>query len=221
MGAIPARPGPILLLSVPYRIGSGQAETDVLATSEFNNLGWSRIAISCAPCRIQNPCNPQNTPRYTFLVPSPETKIRKKFEKCTKIGEFRIFLYFFRSLVSGEESGCILGCIRGVLYSARGAKNRKSRTASNEQMRPKIGISACRHAEERTEQLQRCRFQLQNFGDPCREIESVFAPLPPQNEEATQVFVSFFRRFNRRKPNLRAIVAVGTGLRLSVCVSTL
>ena len=34
MGAIPARPGPILLPSVPYRIGPGRAEADFLATSE-------------------------------------------------------------------------------------------------------------------------------------------------------------------------------------------
>ena len=33
--AIPARPGPILLPSVPYRIGPGRAETDFLATSEI------------------------------------------------------------------------------------------------------------------------------------------------------------------------------------------
>ena len=34
VGAIPARPGPILLPSIPHRIGPGQAETDFLATSE-------------------------------------------------------------------------------------------------------------------------------------------------------------------------------------------
>ena len=34
VGAIPARPGPILLPSVPYRIRPGRAETDFLATSE-------------------------------------------------------------------------------------------------------------------------------------------------------------------------------------------
>ena len=35
VGAIPARPGPILLPSVPYRVGPGRAETDFLATSDF------------------------------------------------------------------------------------------------------------------------------------------------------------------------------------------
>ena len=34
VGAIPARPGPILLPSVPYRIRPGRAETDFLATSD-------------------------------------------------------------------------------------------------------------------------------------------------------------------------------------------
>ena len=36
VGAIPARPGPILLPSVPSRIGPGRAETDFLATSDTN-----------------------------------------------------------------------------------------------------------------------------------------------------------------------------------------
>ena len=34
VGAIPARPGPILVLGVPSRIGPGRAETDFLATSD-------------------------------------------------------------------------------------------------------------------------------------------------------------------------------------------
>ena len=34
VGAVPARPGPILLPSFPSRIGPGRAETDFLATSE-------------------------------------------------------------------------------------------------------------------------------------------------------------------------------------------
>ena len=38
VGAIPARPGPILLPSVPCRIRPGRAETDFLATSE--KRGW-------------------------------------------------------------------------------------------------------------------------------------------------------------------------------------
>ena len=35
VGAIPARPGPILLPGNPYRIGPGRTETDFLATSDF------------------------------------------------------------------------------------------------------------------------------------------------------------------------------------------
>ena len=38
VGAIPARPGPILLPSVPYRIGPGRAETDFLATSDLGDF---------------------------------------------------------------------------------------------------------------------------------------------------------------------------------------
>ena len=34
MGAIPARPGPILVPGIPSRIGPGRAETDFLATSD-------------------------------------------------------------------------------------------------------------------------------------------------------------------------------------------
>ena len=50
VGAIPARPGPILLPSVPYRIGPGRAETDFLATSHrkrglsISNYSWPREA---------------------------------------------------------------------------------------------------------------------------------------------------------------------------------
>ena len=38
VGAIPARPGPILLPSVPSRVGPGRAETDLLATSDYRRL---------------------------------------------------------------------------------------------------------------------------------------------------------------------------------------
>ena len=37
VGAIPARPGPIPVPSVPSRIGPGRAETDLLATSDRNS----------------------------------------------------------------------------------------------------------------------------------------------------------------------------------------
>ena len=38
VGAIPARPGPILVLTVPSGMGFGRAETDFLATSAFGNF---------------------------------------------------------------------------------------------------------------------------------------------------------------------------------------
>ena len=47
VGAIPARPGPILVPTVPSRIGPGRAETDFSATSDSN----LRFAIFSAPKR--------------------------------------------------------------------------------------------------------------------------------------------------------------------------
>ena len=107
-GAIPARPGPILLPSVPSRIGPG-------------------LASSCAPYKIQNPSEAQNTPQNTPRILSRNQnteKIRKKYENP----RFCTFFVFFSYLVSGRGSGCILGCIlalRGVLYSVGGARTRK------------------------------------------------------------------------------------------------
>ena len=45
VGAIPARPGPILVLTVPSRIGPGQAETDFLATSDRLGLPPERVLL--------------------------------------------------------------------------------------------------------------------------------------------------------------------------------
>ena len=44
VGAVLARPGPILVPSVPSKIGPGQAETDFMATSDRGNEGraWTR-----------------------------------------------------------------------------------------------------------------------------------------------------------------------------------
>ena len=72
---------------------------------------------------------PKYTPKYT-LNPLPKPKYEKKYEKYQKSGVFVIFSYIFCILVSGEDSGCILGCIldfRGVLYFAGGAGTRKVR----------------------------------------------------------------------------------------------
>ena len=55
MGAIPARPGPILLPSVPYRIGPGRAETDFLATSETAEVALQLSQVNAAEtdCNIR------------------------------------------------------------------------------------------------------------------------------------------------------------------------
>ena len=60
--------------------------------------------------------------------PPLETKIQKNTKNIHKSGVLVSFSYFFCILVSGEDSGCILGCIldfRGVLYSVGGAGTRK------------------------------------------------------------------------------------------------
>ena len=54
VGAIPARPGPILLPSVPSGIGPGRAETDFLATSDgicicYYLQSISEIIVICYP----------------------------------------------------------------------------------------------------------------------------------------------------------------------------
>ena len=86
----------------------------------------ARLASSCAPYKIQNPSERQNTPQNTPRILSRNQnteKIRKNYENPQ-------FSYFFRILVSGEDSGCILGCLLalgGVLYSVGGARTRKAR----------------------------------------------------------------------------------------------
>ena len=50
VGAIPARPGPILLPSVPYTIRPGRAETDFLATSESG--AYEKVLLEGHPNRI-------------------------------------------------------------------------------------------------------------------------------------------------------------------------
>ena len=90
-----------------------------------------RLAISCASYRIQNASDPQNAPpqkKNPNSLPKPKneknTKIVQKSGKIRKLYKNRGFSYIVRALVSGEDSGCILGCIlgiRGALYSARGA----------------------------------------------------------------------------------------------------
>ena len=59
--------------------------------------------------------------------PPPETKIQKNTKNIQKSGVFVISSFFFCILVSGEDSGCILGCIyfglqRGFVF-CRGCRN--------------------------------------------------------------------------------------------------
>ena len=61
MGAIPARPGPILLPSVPYRIGPGRAETDFLATSELRDISRSGVALSTRIAVIETAASSSHT----------------------------------------------------------------------------------------------------------------------------------------------------------------
>ena len=89
------------------------------------------LFVSVQVLRSLAPRTEYETPLIPKIHPeSPqETKIRKNYEKYTKVEGFRIFSYFFHVRVSGGDSGCILGCnsilgIRGVLYSVRGTGDR-------------------------------------------------------------------------------------------------
>ena len=90
------------------------------------------LAISCAPCKIQNPSEPQNTPQNTprILSRNQNTKNTKIYKNRGFSYIFRIFfVFFFRILVSGEDSGCILGCIldfgdqRGFIFCTGGRRS--------------------------------------------------------------------------------------------------
>ena len=63
------------------------------------------------------------TPKYTWNS-LPKPKYEQNYEKIRKPPIFVYFSYFFRILVSGRDSGCILGCILGsegfcILYGAQ------------------------------------------------------------------------------------------------------
>ena len=53
VGAIPARPGPILLPSVPYRIGPGRAETDFQRETQNKGTHTERQPLRCVQCQIE------------------------------------------------------------------------------------------------------------------------------------------------------------------------
>ena len=77
----------------------------------------SRVAISCAPNRIQNPSDPQNTPQNTPQS-SPETKKkkRKKYENREFSYIFRFFLYFGLRRRFGVYFGVYFGDQRGFVF---------------------------------------------------------------------------------------------------------
>ena len=78
--------------------------------------------------KIQNPSEPQNTPRNTPQIPLQNRKYRKITKNIRKQGDFVYFLYFFCILVLEGDLGCISGGIfgcRGVVYFVWGAYDRK------------------------------------------------------------------------------------------------
>ena len=80
------------------------------------NPSYARLACSCAPYRIQNPSESQNTPQI-HPESSPETKIhRKNTKKLREPPIFVYFSYFFCILVS-----------RGGSDSVGGARTRNAR----------------------------------------------------------------------------------------------
>ena len=89
----------------------------------------SGVAIILPPYKIQNPSEPQNTPRNTPQIPFQNRnmeKIRKIYENHPISYIFRIFFLYFGF---GRDLGCISGCIlgfRGVLYFVWGTYDRNS-----------------------------------------------------------------------------------------------
>ena len=85
-----------------------------------------RIAIIRAPYKIQNPSEPQNTPRNT-----PQILLQNRnTEKIRNWVIFVYFSYFFCISVLEGDLGCISGCILGfggVLYFVWGTYDRKKR----------------------------------------------------------------------------------------------
>ena len=78
--------------------------------------------------KYKTPPNPKMHPEIHPKSPS-KTEIQKKYEKNTKLGDFRIFSYFFCISVLEGDLGCISGCILGfggVLYFVWGTYDRSS-----------------------------------------------------------------------------------------------
>ena len=77
------------------------------------------FAISCVPCRIQNPSDPQNTPQNTSRILS-RNQIRKKYENYTETPDFRIFFIIFSYFGFGRGFemyfGVYFGDQRGFVF---------------------------------------------------------------------------------------------------------
>ena len=113
--------------------GAGEGYQPVLellpAASEMSRVR-SELRSPAPRTEYKTPLIPKIHPKM-HPKSSPETKVRKNYEK----NRFSFF-FFFRVIFSyfgfGRGLGCILGCIlgiRGVLYSVRGAGDRKLRSA--------------------------------------------------------------------------------------------
>ena len=100
--------------------GESDHFTEILENLEILEI---LVTIIRAPYKIQNPSEPQNTPRDTPQIPLQNRnaeKIRKKYENHP-ISYFSIFFVF---RFSKGDSGCILG-FGGVLYFVWGTYDRK------------------------------------------------------------------------------------------------
>ena len=119
MGAIPARPGPILVPGVPSRIGPGRPETDFLATSGsgagFQNLAHQNRTIAIASdCRVDGAKSPEIPQKEG--VSGSEIAARNRRSLAT----------FHRALKS--QCSIALSCLgnRAISEVRDGHRNRKS-----------------------------------------------------------------------------------------------
>ena len=94
----------------------GEAKRDRLFKFSSYKTG---VAISCAPYRIQNPSDPQNTPQNTLRNPSRNQntkKIRKKYENPRFSYFFVFFSYFGFGRGFGVYFGVYFGDQRGFVF---------------------------------------------------------------------------------------------------------
>ena len=125
-----------------------------------------RVASSCAPYKIQNPSEAQNTPQNTPRILSPNQNT-EKHEKITKTPDFCVFFVFFFVFFSYFGFGCILGCIlalREVLYSVGGARTRNPRVPSCQKLWHRIALCGGQRASSlRTRPQKRVTMKMVGF----------------------------------------------------------